>query len=288
MLKQRLLTAAIMIPLLLASVIWLPATYFAIFIGIISIIGAWEWAGFMQLSFPSQKIIYVTVFVVALGICWFVTSKFLDTAFYILLASMIWWLCALLLIFSFPKHTELCGYKIVSGIIGLMVLVPCWLSIATLHNNYEHGIQLVIYLFAVIAVADSGAYFGGRLLGRTKLAPRVSPGKSWEGVLSGLISVGILAYFSDAIVLRQSLDGYSIGIFIGITLLTAAFSIVGDLNESMFKRRVSLKDSGLILPGHGGVLDRIDSMTAAAPLFAICIRWFLGPDSYLLPLQSPY
>jgi len=287
-LKQRLLTAAIMIPLLLASIIWLPGPYFTIFIAIIAIIGAWEWAGFMQLSALLDKLLYMAVFLVALAICWFVTTKVFGSTFFILLGSLIWWLFAMFLIFSYPKRTDLCSNKFVSGIIGLMVLIPCWLSITTLHNNYERGVQLVIYLFAVIAVADSGAYFGGRMWGRTKLAPQVSPGKSWEGVISGLVCVGILAYFSDAIVLRQSIDPHAIGVFIGIALVTAALSIVGDLTESMFKRRVGLKDSGSILPGHGGVLDRIDSMTAAAPLFAICIGWLFGSESYLLPLQNPH
>ena len=288
MLKQRVLTAAILIPLLLVSIIWLPGQYFALLIAFVATVGAWEWTKIMQLTALQKKFLYMAIFVVALTICWFVTSLYPESASFMLYGSLLWWICALLLIVSYPRRNELCGNIIISGLIGIVILVPCWLSITLLHNKYEQGIQLVVYLFALIAVADSGAYFGGRFWGRNKLAPSVSPGKSWEGVISGLVCVGVLAYFCVEIVMQRPPDWQSTGVFIVISLVTAAFSIVGDLTESMFKRRVGLKDSGSILPGHGGVLDRIDSMTAAAPLFAICLHWFFEPDNYLLPLQHSH
>lgn len=288
MLKQRVLTAAILIPLLLVSIIWLPSQYFALLIAFVATVGAWEWTKFMQLTVLPKKLLYMAVFLVTLTICWYFTSAYPEFASLILYGSLLWWVCALFLIFSYPRQIKLCNNNIISGVIGIVVLVPCWLSITWLHNKYEQGIQLVVYLFALIAVADSGAYFGGRLWGRNKLAPNVSPGKSWEGAISGLVCVGILAYFCFEIVMQRPLNRQSTGIFIIISLITAAFSIVGDLSESLFKRRVGLKDSGNILPGHGGVLDRIDSMTAAAPVFAIWVHWFFESNSYLLPVQSTH
>ena len=124
----------------------------------------------------------------------------------------------------------------------------------------------------LVWAADSGAYFSGRAFGKRKLAPKVSPGKSWEGVVGGLITALVLAFvfihFSgDALVGERNISGFVI-----LSVATVAISVLGDLTESMFKRESGVKDSSQLIPGHGGVLDRIDSLTAAVPFF--CYFYF--------------
>ena len=134
-------------------------------------------------------------------------------------------------------------------------------------DNY-HGLFLLLYAFVLVWAADSGAYFAGRAFGKHKLAPKVSPGKTWEGVVGGLCTAAILAfifmYFFEATLLGQR----SVSGFVLLSVATVAISVLGDLTESMFKRESGIKDSSQLIPGHGGVLDRIDSLTAAVPFFA--------------------
>jgi phosphatidate cytidylyltransferase len=142
----------------------------------------------------------------------------------------------------------------------LFALVPVWLALVRLH---EQGPQLMLFLLLLVVAADIGAYFAGRALGKHKLAPRVSPGKTWEGVGGGLVAAAMMAAFG---VWWFDMDAVP---FMALCIVVAIASVVGDLTESMFKRHAGLKDSGNLLPGHGGVLDRVDSVTAAAPVFLI-------------------
>ncbi len=147
---------------------------------------------------------------------------------------------------------------------GLMVLIPCWLAINFIRNIPESGIYILLYLFVLIWGADSGAYFAGKLWGKTKIAPKVSPGKTWEGLGGALIVTLIITLGT----LYGVHTPYRLWAFVClITVVTILFSVAGDLFESMLKRNAGLKDSGRLLPGHGGILDRIDSLTAAAPVF---------------------
>jgi len=288
-LKLRLITAAILIPILVACIIWLPIPYFDLLIAVVATLGAWEWTRFMQLATPAQRIFYLVIFVLALGSSWFVKMQYPDYVSYILYMALLWWFCAFLLIITYPQHESLRRNVLITGLIGLFVLVPCWLSIVVLRDEFQHGVYLVLYIFTIIAIADSGAYFGGRLWGRNKLAPKVSPGKTWEGVVSGMFCVVILALVCAKVLGLPLPDWRYVSSFVAISVVTGLFSIMGDLTESLFKRQVGLKDSGKILPGHGGILDRIDSMTAAAPLFVICIRWLYGgTNGALLPLPGTH
>ncbi|MEM9056937.1 MAG: phosphatidate cytidylyltransferase, partial [Pseudomonadota bacterium] len=146
---------------------------------------------------------------------------------------------------------------------GLLVLVPAWVILVRVHASEVLGPGWLLFVFAVVWAADTGAYFVGKAFGHSRLAPRVSPGKTWEGVGGGLGLAGIVA----------AVGAWAFGVpalpFIGICIATALVSIVGDLTVSMFKRHAGVKDSGRLFPGHGGILDRIDSITAAAPVFAL-------------------
>ena len=199
---------------------------------------------------------------------------------YIELGAIAWWIVALVLVVLFPKYEALRTNRLFVICAGLLTIIPCWMALVALHGSSGQGPALVLYVMALIWVADSFAYFGGRKWGRNKLSPQVSPGKSWEGVGIGLLGVSVYGgafgyYFQFG---TDTVN--TTGEFLAISILVAIFSVLGDLSESMFKRQSGVKDSGNILPGHGGMLDRIDSVTAAAPVFAICLWLFLGSDVF--------
>jgi phosphatidate cytidylyltransferase len=160
-----------------------------------------------------------------------------------------------------------------------LILVPAWLAVASLHGSGPDGPFYALYLFMMIWLADTAAYFSGRYWGKNKLAPRVSPGKSWEGVLGALAAVVIYAAIAGYFMGIFKLGVNKALIFLAISFFAVLVSVLGDLAESMFKRQAHLKDSGTLFPGHGGVLDRFDSLTAAAPWFLLCYWWFSGLNS---------
>ena len=274
MLKLRLITAAVLIPIVVGSVLWLSHEHFAIFFAVFAVVGAWEWSRFMRLQHPLARALYAAFMMVIILLCWFYVVGNPQRVTPILTAGLVWWICALVLVFMYPKYAGIRSNSSLGALIGLLVIVPCWLAIIELRNNFEQGPYLVLFLVALIAVADSTAYFGGKKFGTNKLAPQVSPGKTWEGVISGLVGVGIFSFVCALYFEFLNGEWKAIVTFMIVCLLTAITSVLGDLSESMFKRQVGLKDSGKILPGHGGVLDRVDSLTAAAPLFAMCM-WML-------------
>ncbi|HHI94332.1 MAG TPA: phosphatidate cytidylyltransferase [Gammaproteobacteria bacterium] len=277
MLKQRLITAAILVPLVVWGILRLPTPYLALVLALFIVQGAWEWTGFMQLKVLWQRLLYVVVVTLGLACIWFFQQDaFLAGAnsdwLALPLLSLFWWLLATVWVLSYPRMLRRWSSPAVLALIGLLVLLPTWLAVVGLHASGEQGPLLVMYLLSLIWVADSGAYFGGRAWGRRKLAPAVSPGKTWEGVGS---AVAVSTVYAIAAALVLGLPGNLWLVFIVLSLVTVVFSVLGDLTESMFKRHAGIKDSGALLPGHGGVLDRIDSVTAAAPVFVTGL-WLTG------------
>jgi phosphatidate cytidylyltransferase len=171
-----------------------------------------------------------------------------------------WWFAALAWMFFFPTPIA----RSLAAVCGVLVIVPAWLSLDFL---YLKSPELLLFALLIVWIADIGAYFVGKGFGRVKLAPQISPGKTWEGVLGGLCAVMVLAAMGSQVL---EID---IAVLIPFCLAVAMLSIVGDLTVSMFKRNAGLKDSGTLFPGHGGILDRIDSVAAAAPLFALALGW---------------
>lgn len=259
MLKYRIITAVILIPIVLALLFYLPAPYFCLLAGVIFLGGAWEWSNLMQLTSLFHRYIYLAI--VALI---FVSVTFVSIPL-LLLVGFLWWLLALVLVVIYPRASA-CWSKglIWRGLMGLFVLVPSWAALCYIRSQND-GIFAILFLFILIWGADSAAYFVGRKWGNKKLAPLVSPGKSIEGVMGALVFTTILALVTLWIG-KVSFNVWPWAVLLSLT--TAVFSIVGDLTESMLKRQAGLKDSGKLLPGHGGLLDRIDSLTAAAPVFA--------------------
>ncbi len=272
MLRHRLITAAILIPLFVWGILALPSRYFALVTALVVALGAWEWTGLTGLDKPARYAgVLVTLIMMGLTGAYVIQTP----ALYAFLGVVvIWWVAGLIWVIAYNRKpatpsgaADAASHgprRLGRACLGLLVLVPAWASLVELHESGVYGPHFVLFLFVLIWLADTGAYFAGRWWGRAKLLPNVSPGKTWSGVAGGL-GMALLVSVSGGVILGLSWDETRQFTLVG--LIAAAFSIVGDLLESMFKRRVGVKDSGRLLPGHGGVLDRIDSITAAAPLF---------------------
>ncbi|HET8706390.1 MAG TPA: phosphatidate cytidylyltransferase [Pseudomonadales bacterium] len=271
MLKQRVITALVLAALMLAAMFGLSNAHFAMAIGGMLLIGAWEWSNLMSVSNPLARIAYVLV----IATCMYIGFELRSLASFfvplILVVAVIFWLAyASRWVLTYPKDI-IWHQQIILAPLGIVVLVPAWLGLVDLQGRAE-GPWYVLFTIAVVASADIGAFFTGRAFGKNKLAPAVSPGKSWEGFFGGLASSIVLALITASML---HLGGFRL---IGCVLLvaaTAVVSVLGDLFESMLKRQRGIKDSGWVLPGHGGVLDRLDSLSAAIPLFALGI-WLAG------------
>lgn len=267
MLKQRIVTASVLVVVFLGALIYLPAPLFSSFVATIVLIGGWEWSNLAGFHRRWQRALYVALCAVVMGLA----SRYLNAvadqtlAFrHLLLVGCAWWALALLWVQSYPQSAILWQSRWLRALMGVLVLVPAWIALSYLHLQ-EDGRWLVLLVVAVVAFADIGGYIAGRRWGRRKLAPKVSPGKTWEGFAGGVAANLLLA-----LALGLFWQG-GLLFWLAIILPTSLVSVLGDLLESMLKRHRGVKDSSALLPGHGGVLDRVDSLTAAAPVFALAL-----------------
>lgn len=263
MLKQRVLTAIILASVIICAVVFLPTKIFALLLAAIICVGAWEWTTCARFDAVAHKIAYVSVIFSCLMACLLLLDK--PWIVLIIAGGLVWWLLATYLVIYYQTNMTInLASSSLKAIIGGIILIPSWLSLILIHKTKTTGISLILFLFFLIWFADSAAYFSGKKFGNKKLASNVSPGKSWEGVYGALLMSFLFgttyAFYTDMQLIAAML-------FIVLTLFTVSFSILGDLVESMFKRIAGIKDSSQLLPGHGGVLDRIDSLTSAAPVF---------------------
>ncbi|MDP8163139.1 phosphatidate cytidylyltransferase [Pasteurella skyensis] len=288
MLKQRILSALIMIPLALLGLFLLSPLPFFLALSVLVVLAMWEWAQFAGIK---RSIGRVIVALVTLGILLFPImagtysikkADFLnDVTTPLLFVGVIWWLVALFLVIGYPKTARFWEKSISAKFIfGFCTLVPFLIAMPALrfyhyHSTPYQGAFLLLYVLVLVWSADSGAYFFGRAFGKHKLAPKVSPKKSIEGVIGGLLTAGVVAFAFFKFTPNDMYGNVDLVPFIVISVLTVAISILGDLTESMFKRQAGVKDSSNLIPGHGGILDRIDSLTAAVPFFAMAFFFFL-------------
>lgn len=256
MLKQRLITAAILIPLVVLGILGLPPLYFALLLALVVALAAWEWGGLLKWGTPLRYGYVGLLLVVLFGV------QYLPVM-WVLLFALLGWLLAAIWVIGFPLGRFLWSAAPVAALLGLFVLVPPWAALLAMRDMMTP--YMVLFLLTFIWLGDSAAYFAGRRWGKTQLAPEISPGKTWEGVYGALFAVAIYALAVQPWLAPQILPG----LFALLCLLTLLVSIIGDLFKSMFKRHAGVKDSGHLLPGHGGILDRIDSLTAAAPVFLL-------------------
>ena len=265
MLKYRLLTAFLMGPIILWGIYSLPDFWFSFAAVILFTIGAWEWAAFVGLIKTPKRTLFVLFnLALYLSVLYLENSSVNHAIIYF---SVAWWLISIPLLLTFPfKSNHFLRLNITKGLIGVVLLLATLLSMVLIRTNPKFGPEFVLYIILMIWFADSGAYFAGRSLGKNKLIPKVSPGKTWEGVIGALVVTVTASIIALDILNIPSSDAV---FFVLITFVTVVYSIVGDLSESMFKRMSEIKDSGHILPGHGGILDRIDSLMSALPIFFI-------------------
>lgn len=274
--KQRIITALILAPLVILGVFMLPLTGFMLMLGFITLLGLWEWTQFVEMGTRAQKM--VLLFASFLIPFLFIPESTLKLSelsgalLIIVVAGAIWWLVASALAITYPKSTP--AWKdsdLLRFVFGVLTLVPFFWSIAALRaididTDFYYGAKLVMYVCALVWAADSGAYFAGRRFGKHKMAPSVSPNKTIEGLIGGIIVAMLIGW---GLTLWFGLEFSTPWLMMLLTLVTVVISVLGDLVESMFKRVAGIKDSSNIIPGHGGVLDRIDSLTAAFPVFTV-------------------
>lgn len=255
MLGQRVATALVLLAVFLAAVFWFPTPWFALALSLVVLVGAAEWAALTGIEQRALRAAWLAAFSFLL---WLVWSHLATAVFYLVAAGSAFWLLVLARLWMSPTSAEPAWLRQLAAVAAL---VPAWSALVYLHFA---DLRLLISVFLIVWLADTGAYFCGRAFGKRKLAPLLSPGKTIEGLLGGIVSATV---FAVASAVWMGMDPACNLAWTAVCIVTALFSVIGDLWESKLKRIAGVKDSGALLPGHGGVLDRIDSVTAAAPVF---------------------
>jgi len=257
MLQKRILTAAVLIPFVFAAIYQLPAELFQVFSAVFFLLAAWEWTSLADINNKIIKIIYLV----------FIASIFVSVtqvnALWVVGMAAVWWGLLVISTMQYPDKQKVWDNKGFLGFFGVLAIAPCWLSINLLRES-SFGPDFLVFLFLLVWGADTFAYFFGKAWGKRKLLPMVSPGKTWEGFYGAVLSTLILAT-AGAFWFQLPIAKWPV--FFIVCLITLLAGVHGDLVESMLKRARGIKDSGKLFPGHGGVMDRIDSLTAAATFF---------------------
>jgi phosphatidate cytidylyltransferase len=256
-LTKRIWTAVVLVVLLLATLVWLPPWGTVTLLTALALAGAWEWSGFLLLPARAWRAAYVLLVAVLLFATWRFAAAPARREL-VLAVAVLWWLVALAWIVFAPRRVAPWS----AAVAGLLAIVPAWLALVCLRFAPQ-GSQWVLFALVLVCLGDVGAFFSGRRFGRVRLAPEVSPGKTWEGVLGG-VAVSAVVAIAGGLWFDVPLVS-----FLPLCLVVVGLSIVGDLTESLLKRAAGLKDSGTIFPGHGGVMDRIDSLTSASPALVL-------------------
>jgi phosphatidate cytidylyltransferase len=263
MLRTRVYTAIVLLAIVGAALFLLPHWCGVGLLGVVLIIGAWEWAAFAGCTGVFRRLGYVAATLVIAAATY--RGLTVSTVTQLLWVAVIWWCVA-------GVRLAFAGVRVSTGmtlVAGWLALLPALAAVMRLFAGAPRlpASALFLMLAGLVSAADIGAYFAGRRYGRRKLAPQISPGKTWEGVIGGAVSVMLVSYG-----LAVTFDFPRWG-FVALGAVVFVASVIGDLTESLYKRGAGLKDSGFILPGHGGVLDRIDSLLAAAPFYVLGLEW---------------
>jgi len=279
MLRTRILTALVLAPLVLAALFLLPPRGFGVAVLVVTFVAAREWSRLAAFPVPMQWLFLGGIVVLCAGLLFLPVSGFgrgwpVAVVLAVCGASSLFWLLVAPFWVKQRWPTTAVGAMIV---VGWIVLVGAWVALVELQSRSP---WLVLAAMAIVWIADTAAYFSGRAFGRRKLAPQISPGKTWEGVYGGLAAVSVYALclvpFARDAGFAPVIGAIVLSAWLAFVLVLAGISVIGDLFESLLKRHAGVKDSGTLLPGHGGVLDRIDALLAAMPLAAVAAQLFLA------------
>ena len=266
MLKLRVITALVLLPIVLGAMFGLERLPFALVAGAFFLAGGWEWSAMMKAPGVALRLVWCA----GLMVLMFAAEYWRPDWVLTLLPG--WWLLALVLVASYPASARTWYRAPWLWLMGYLLLVPSWLAVVQLQDAGALGLAgpwALLFVLVWVWAADTGAYFAGRALGRHKLAPSVSPGKTIEGLVGGLLLALLVTFL---VATWAPVAGHK-GLLLLVAAVTVLASVLGDLFESMLKRQAGIKDSGRMLPGHGGMLDRIDSVTAALPVALMAFSW---------------
>ena len=271
MTRTRLLAALFMTPLAIAAVLLLGTPWLVALTAVIFLAGLWEWFRLAEIDDTLHRsVLLVANLAMMVAIVWASRSSTGFSFVLFQLASVVgvaWWLLAMLWLkhyeFASDHDTHARMFKLAAG---TLAVIPAWCALALIHGSQPNGHRWLLLALMVIWAADSGAYFAGRHFGKHKLSPRISPNKTVEGFVGGMVASILIALIGAPIAGASIAQLPAVAL---VVVVTVGFSVVGDLYESLLKRHVGAKDSGDLIPGHGGILDRIDSVLAALPVFAL-------------------
>ena len=283
MLKQRIITAIILLIGLIATTTQLSLFNFTLIISLIVVLASWEWSGFIGLNELSEKLTYsLTIAAMIIGLYFILdistTGSSVDfvRAAILLGLGLLFWMLMVFVLAGYPENKSAWNNESKIACMGMLALVPSWVGLVVLKSLAEAGL-LVLALVVLVAAVDVGAYFAGVNFGSRKLAPNLSPKKTWEGVWGGFVLCAMISVVMIWAANSYFLDLTSaqmVALFF-LAPLTTFFSVIGDLLESMLKRNQNIKDSGRLLPGHGGILDRIDGLVATTPPFVLLLVFMM-------------
>lgn len=261
MLRTRVITALAIASIASAAIFLLPLPWVAGFFALVAALASYEWAGLLGIRRIGNKLLAVAVALSLVAFTWHYPAWLT----YSLVFGILAWLVATVVVIAYPNGAWFIGMPWLAGALGVAIIWAAWSALVMVHAEPAgNGASWVFWILFMVACADIGAYFVGRRFGKTKLAPLVSPGKTWEGVAGGACTAVVICGGSLLLL------GFS-PLWLLYVILLVAISVVGDLFESVLKREQGVKDSGNLLPGHGGILDRIDAVLAVLPLFAVLL-----------------
>ncbi len=272
MTSTRIIAALVMAPLAIAAILLLPTPWLVALVALVFLMGMWEWFKLAEIDDTLSRTILLVANLLLMVLLVWASAGSMVLFQIVTLIGAAWWCMALLWLrfFNFASDHETYA-RVFKLAAGTLAILPAWCALGLIHASEPNGHRWLLAALSVVWAADSGAYFagrqfGGRWFGSRKLAPRISPNKTLEGLLGGL-AAGVVAGLGFAWLAGLTLP--QVPAFVLVAIAAVLFSVVGDLFESLLKRHVGAKDSGHLIPGHGGILDRLDGVLAALPIFAV-------------------
>lgn len=266
MLRLRIMTALVLLPLAMAAIFALPAQWFPFVLGIILLGGSWEYQRLAGLSGRASALILLTLQLIILAFLYTFRGYWDNTILMDLIVSCAIWLVMFVRLFKYRENSSVTpSYRTISFFTALLSITICWFCLSWIRFQAD-GAWMLLLLLLIVWAADIGAYVAGKTFGKNKLAPHISPGKTREGLVGGLVLAPVVAVIATYLMPIAHIEITSLVV---LSILVALVSVGGDLMISLHKRTSGFKDSGNLLPGHGGILDRLDSLLVAAPFFAL-------------------